>query len=188
VRKNYFKYIMKKNLNRKFYSGDTLKIAKSLLGCVLVRRIGKKEIRGVITEVEAYIGEDDLASHASKGRTPRTELMFGQPGYAYVYLVYGMYHCFNVVTGKKDFPAAVLIRAVKVDGIEYKKTNGPGKICKIFEIDRSLNGEDIANGGLIWIEKGGSISKEKVSVFPRIGVAYAKHCAEYLWRFRISEE
>jgi len=156
-------------LPRKFFNRDTLKVAQELLGCILVRKIGKQVVKAVITETEAYKGENDLASHASKGRTPRTELMFGEAGYAYIYLIYGMYHCFNIVTEKKDYPAAVLIRSVEITenspfrkgrwpkarGIfksssnpsfpkgEAIKLNGPGKICRELKIDKELNGWDI---------------------------------------------
>ena len=110
---------MKKVLGRSFYQKNTLNVAKGLLGCLLIRKVGRKIIRGKITEVEAYIGEDDLACHASKGRTSRTEIMYGEAGHAYVYMIYGMYHCLNVVTEKKNFPAAVLIRGVKIENIEH---------------------------------------------------------------------
>ncbi len=178
---------MKKLIKRNFYNRPTLEVAKDLLGCVLVREIGGNKLRGTITEVEAYVGIDDLASHASKGRTPRTEMMFGQAGHAYVYLVYGMHHCLNVVTGKKDFPAAVLIRSVAIDGIDKKKTNGPGKLCKVLEIDRTLNGTDMTSGKKLWIENGKRISADEIKSAPRVGVAYAKHCADYPWRFFIGE-
>ena len=112
-------------LKRSFYVRPTLEVARDLLGKILVRKTGRKEIRAVITETEAYVSEDDLASHASKGRTPRTEPMYGEAGHAYIYMIYGMYHCFNIVTEKKDFPAAVLIRAVKIEGLEYEKTTRP---------------------------------------------------------------
>ncbi|EKE15517.1 MAG: hypothetical protein ACD_11C00146G0004 [uncultured bacterium] len=180
---------MKRPLKRNFYNRDTLKVAQDLLGCVIARKIGKKEIRAMITETEAYIGEDDLASHASKGRTKRSELMFGEAGRAYVYMVYGMYHCFNIVTEKKDFPAAVLIRAVKIDDVEYKKTNGPGKLCKLLRIDRKLNGYDITKREKIWIESGDAkfLKSKKIKTDKRIGIDYAKHCKEYLWRFSLIE-
>jgi DNA-3-methyladenine glycosylase len=188
-------------LGRKFYQKNTLEIAQSLLGCVLVRKIGRKIIKAMITETEAYMGEDDLASHASKGRTPRTELMYGEAGHAYVY----MYHCLNVVTEQKNFPAAVLIRAVhpvksslkrgltssefnrvKIENVDHKKTNGPGKLCKFLEIDRKLNGWDVTAGEKLWIEKPDKkISKKLIKANKRIGIDYAKHCKEYLWRFTL---
>ncbi|HRY28343.1 MAG TPA: DNA-3-methyladenine glycosylase [Candidatus Moranbacteria bacterium] len=174
-------------LKRGFYNRNTLNVAKDLLGCFLIRKIGSRTIKAMITETEAYMGEDDLASHASKGRTPRTELMFGVAGRAYIYMIYGMYHCLNIVTEKKDFPAAVLIRAVKIEGIDYKKTNGPGKLCKVLKIDRKLNGKDITKKGNLYIEKPAQkISKKSIVVGRRIGIDYAKHCKEYLWRFTLS--
>ena len=192
-------------LGRKFYNQNTLKVAKALLGCFLIMEIApvkssasrgvkqfngvKKTIKAMITETEAYMGEDDLASHASKGRTPRTELMFGEAGHAYIYMVYGMYHCLNIVTEKKDFPAAVLIRAVKIENIDYKKTNGPGKLCKFLEIDMKLNGLDITTGEKLWIIKSTKkISKKLIKVDKRIGIDYAKHCKNYLWRFIIGQK
>jgi DNA-3-methyladenine glycosylase len=173
-------------LGKKFYERNTLKVAKDLLGCFLIRKVGNKIIKSVITETEAYMGADDLASHASRGRTPRTELMFGEAGHAYIYMIYGMYHCLNVVTEKKDFPAAVLIRGIKIESVDYKKTSGPGKLCKVLRIDRKLNGLDIINKEKLWIEKGNNLHGKIVSN-KRIGIDYAKHCREYLWRFTLAE-
>jgi DNA-3-methyladenine glycosylase len=147
--------------------------------------------RGMITETEGYVGEDDLASHASHGRTPRTQIMYGDPGRAYVYMIYGMYYCLNIVTEKKDFPAAVLIRGVELSLLDKERVgvrlDGPGKLCKFLKIDRKFNGWDITKGDKLWIEKG--IPKVQPSEFKkskRIGVDYAKHCKEYLWRFSLS--
>ena len=178
-------------LSKKFYQRDTLKVAQELLGCILVRKIKGKVIKAVIIETEAYKGENDLASHASKGRTPRTELMFGEAGRAYIYLIYGMYYCLNIVTEKKDYPAAVLIRGIKISGVDYKKTNGPGKICREMKINKELNGWDIAKGKKLWIATalaGSRLGREKtvkknIVAGRRVGVDYAKHCKEYLWRF-----
>jgi DNA-3-methyladenine glycosylase len=178
-------------LKRNFYQQDTLKVAQDLPGCFLVRQIGKKVIRGMITETEAYIGEDDLACHASRGRTPRTEIMYGEAGHAYVYMIYGMYHCLNVVTEKKNFPAAVLIRGLKIIGSptskipksDFLKLNGPGKLCKFLKIDRKLNGLDLTRGGKLWVEKGIRVKKSDIKSDKRIGIDYAKHCRHYLWRF-----
>ncbi|HAS00155.1 MAG: hypothetical protein US57_C0002G0043 [Candidatus Moranbacteria bacterium GW2011_GWC2_37_73] len=174
-------------LGKNFYKQNTLDVAKKLLGCVLVRKIGKKEIHAIIVETEAYVGEDDLASHASKGRMPRTELMYGEAGHAYVYMIYGMYHCFNIVTERRDFPAAVLIRAVAIDGVEHKKTNGPGKLCKFLEIDCNLNGWDVTMGDKLWIERGKRIVNAEIIKNKRIGIDYAKHCKNYLWRLTLPE-
>jgi DNA-3-methyladenine glycosylase len=175
-------------LGRNFYKKNTLKVAQDLLGCFLVRKMGNKIMKAMITETEAYMGEDDLASHASKGRTPRTELMFGEAGHAYVYMIYGMYHCLNVVTEKKDFPAAVLIRSVKIEGVDHRRTNGPGKLCKFLKIDRKLNGLDITTGKKLWIKKATQkISEKSIVAGKRIGIDYARHCKEYLWRFILKD-
>jgi DNA-3-methyladenine glycosylase len=184
-------------IHKKFYQRETLIIAQELLGCYLVRKIGKKTVRGMICETEAYIGEDDLACHASRGRTPRTEIMYGEAGHAYVYMIYGMYHCLNVVTEKKDFPADVLIRglanieqmASDYDGwyeIKNIRLNGPGKLCKFLKIDRKLNGWDVTKGEKLWIEKSNKVRKVyKVKKSKRVGVDYAKHCKDHLWRFNM---
>ncbi len=174
-------------INRKFYARDTLAVAKNLLGCFLIRQYRGKIIRAIITETEGYIGEDDLACHASRGRTPRTEVMYGNPGNAYVYMIYGMYHCLNVVTERRNFPAAVLIRAVKIENIDYKKTNGPGKLCKLLHIDRKLNQWDLTKTEKLWIEKPAqNTAKWNIIAGRRIGIDYAKHCREYLWRFNLN--
>lgn len=174
---------MVKTLRREFFERGTLVVAKELLGCFLVRKRGIKSIRARITEVEAYIGEDDLACHASRGRTARTEVMYGRAGRAYIYLIYGMYSMLNIVTEKKDFPAAVLIRAVEIDGVPKEKTNGPGKLTRVLKIDGKMNNWDLARGERIWIEKGKRKKNETISATKRIGIDYAKHCRHYLWRF-----
>lgn len=192
-------------LKKSFYSRPTLEVAKDLLGCYLVRRItpvksttsrgarigeqfdGVKEIRAVITDVEAYIGEDDLACHASKGRTPRSEVLYGEAGHAYVYLIYGMYYIMNVVTEKKDFPAAVMIRAIKIEGVDYAKTNGPGKVCREMKIGKEFHDFDITSGGKLWIERGKKIDPRGIISTTRVGIAYAEHCALYPWRFVLKE-
>ncbi len=172
-------------LKRSFYKKDTLKVAQGLLGCFLVRKINGKIIKGMITETEAYIGEDDLASHASKGRTPRTEIMYGEAGHAYIYMIYGMYFMLNIVTEKKGFPAAVLIRGIEASIEASKSLDGPGKLTKYFKIDKSLNRHDLTEGKKLWIERGSKISKSKIKSAKRIGIDYAKHCKHYLWRFYV---
>lgn len=174
-------------LKRSFYNRSTLDVAKDLLGCIIVRKIGKQETRALITDVEAYIGENDLACHASKGRTPRSEVLYGQPGHAYVYLIYGMYFILNVVTEKKEFPAAVMFRAIKIDGVEYKQTNGPGKICKVLQIDKSLHNWDLTKGEKLWIEKPKKTNEFEITEQKRVGIDYALHCKEYLWRFTLAQ-
>ncbi len=176
---------MQRTLPRSFFKRPTLKVAEELLGCILVRKIGRKTFRATITEVEAYVGEDDLACHASRGRTARTETMYGEAGHAYVYLIYGMYHCLNIVTEQKDFPAAILIRGVHIEGVPARETNGPGKLCRFLEIDRSFNGHDITQGEKLWIEKGTKVATKNIRASKRVGVEYAGVCAEYLWRFKI---
>lgn len=170
---------------RKFYQQDTLQVTQDLLGCFLIREYKGVVWKARITEVEAYIGEDDLACHARVGRTKRTETMYGSAGHAYVYLIYGMYNCLNIVTEAKDYPAAILIRGVEIEGVSKKETDGPGKLCRFLQIDRSHNGLDVTKAESIWIEKGKKYPDEKIFKSKRIGVEYAKHCKEYLWRFEL---
>lgn len=174
-------------LRQNFYNQNTLKVAQDLLGCFLVRKKGKKIIRVRITQTEAYRGFDDLASHASKGKTKRNELMFGKAGHAYIYLVYGMHWMLNIVTEEKDFPAAVLIRGVNFldekRGI-VRKMDGPAKLTKFFEIDGKINGIDITQKEILWVEKG-NFEKRKIQKSKRVGVDYASHCKEWEWNFRL---
>ncbi|OIP22294.1 3-methyladenine DNA glycosylase [bacterium CG_4_10_14_0_2_um_filter_33_32] len=178
-----------KRLDRSFFNRNTLTVAQELLGKFVIRKIDQKKIVSQIVETEAYMGFDDLASHASKGKTERTKIMFDKPGIAYIYMIYGMYYCFNIVTEKKDFPAAVLIRAIKPinnENIDYAdiKTDGPGKLCRFLEINKDFNGEDLITFSNLWIEDRGTIvSKNNIDTAKRIGVDYAKHCANYPWRF-----
>ncbi len=166
-----------------FYARPTLRVARSLLGKYLVRETSAGLRVGRIMEVEAYVGLQDRASHASRGRTKRTEVMFGRPGLAYVYLIYGMYHCLNVVTERADFPAAVLIRAVQE---EHELIDGPGRVCRSFTIDRELNRHDLTIGKTLWIEdRGNRIRRNWIGAFPRIGVNYAGAWAAKPWRFRL---
>ena len=131
-------------------------------------------IRSRIIEAEAYRGFNDQASHASKGRTNRTEAMFGEPGTIYVYLVYGLHHCLNIVTEKKDYPAAVLIRSVE-------SASGPGRVCRYFQIDKKLNGR--ALGRELWVKNSLNIPKSKILAVSRIGVGYAGESKDWPWRF-----
>lgn len=171
---------------RTFFQKPTLQVAETILGFYLVRKEGGKIIKARITEVEAYIGEDDLACHAKVGKTKRTETMYGEAGHAYVYLIYGMYHCLNIVTEAKDYPAAVLIRAVQTEGVPYKETNGPGKLCRFLKIDKKqFNGHDMVKGEKFWIEKGKKRKNEKIVTTPRVNIGYAGHCTDYLWRFEL---
>lgn len=177
---------MVSKLDKDFFLKDTRKVAKELLGKFIVRKVGSKKIEGMIVETEAYHGFDDMASHAAKKKTPRNEVMYDEAGKAYVYLVYGMHYCFNVVTCKKDFPAAVLIRAVLVEGFDKKTTNGPAKFTKFFSIDKSLNKLDITKSSKLWIEdKGVKVSSKDIFSTERIGVSYAGQSAKLPWRFYI---
>ncbi|MCR4433143.1 MAG: DNA-3-methyladenine glycosylase [Caldiserica bacterium] len=179
-------------LPRSFYLQDTLEVARSLIGKLLVHRVGESYLSGFIVETEAYVGPDDRASHASRGLTKRTAPMFGPPGHAYIYLIYGMYYCFNVVTERENYPAAVLIRALEpFEGIELmlerrkvksrrEIANGPGKLTLALGITREMNGWDLCTSDL-WIEEGRS--PEKIGQGTRIGVHYAGEWKEKPWRF-----
>ena len=174
---------MSKTLARAFFNRPTLTVARSLVGKYLVRENGTRAIAGRIIEVEAYVGTEDKACHASKGRTARTEVLFGPPGMSYVYLIYGMYHMLNVVTERADFPAAVLIRAIEVDG---ELIDGPGKLCRELGIDRSLHQVDLTAGRSVWFEdRGRRVPRNQIGTFARIGVEYAGLWARKPWRFRL---
>ena len=167
---------MIKKLGQDFFAKNTLGVAKNLLGKFLCRKLESGEvISAMITETEAYKGFKDKASHAYKGRTKRTEVMFGEAGTIYVYLIYGMYYCLNIITEKKDYPAAVLIRGV--EGI-----SGPGRLCRHFKIAKKLNTQKLVQE--LWIEdRGNKISRSKIKTSKRVGVNYAGECKNRLWRF-----
>ena len=170
-------------LSRKFFSRPTVEVARSLIGKFLVRENGRGLIAGKIIEVEAYVGPHDKACHASKGRTKRTDVLFGPPGISYVYLIYGMYHCLNVVTEPEEFPAAVLIRAIEVDGTLI---DGPGRLCRALNIDRELTRRDLTIGRDLWLEnRAVRVKQADVGAFPRIGIDYAGIWARKPWRFRL---
>jgi DNA-3-methyladenine glycosylase len=186
-----------KKLPRSFYSRSTLEVASDLLGKVLVRRFDGRRLAGRIVETEAYVGPHDLACHASKGHTPRTSIMFGPPGFAYVYMIYGFYFCLNVVTERKRFPAAVLIRGVEplesVDFMRQLRNNperdtnvasGPGKLCMAMSIDKRLNGEDLL-GQTLWIEDR-KLESGPILTSPRVGVDYAGEYKDKPWRFYLA--
>lgn len=188
-------------LKRNFFNRTTPLVARELLGKYLCRQINPsrgsgqaaKIIRARITETEAYCGEKDLACHSSKRRTKRTEVMFGPSGHAYIYLIYGMYHCFNVVTREEGKAEAVLIRAAEfpISKNQFPKTtiNGPGKLCRELGINRNLNGIDITKSNLLWFEEGrekiNPFDKLRVKKSKRIGVDYAGKWKDKLWRFYI---
>lgn len=171
-------------LNRSYFNRSTVQVARSLIGKYLVRDNGRGVVAGKIIEVEAYVGPEDKACHASKGRTRRTDVLFGPAGVAYVYLIYGMYHCLNVVTEREDFPAAVLIRAIEIEG---RLIDGPGRLCRELDVDRTLNRVDLTRGESLWLEERQSpVPSMAIGAFPRIGVDYAGLWAQKLWRFRLA--
>lgn len=191
-------------LPRDFYNRDTLTVAKELLGQYLVRELNGEQLICKITETEAYIGRCDKACHAyGYKRTARTETLFAEPGTAYIYMIYGMYHCLNFVTEPEGEPAAVLIRGLEaVSGTETLKKlrypgaadkltqyqqrnflNGPGKLCKALALDKSYNGIDLT-GNILYISTS-NISIAAIHSGPRIGIDYAEEAVHFPWRFWI---
>lgn len=169
-------------LPREFYRRGTLVVARDLLGRVLCRRIGPTAVRrGRIVEVEAYDGPADRASHAHRGRTERNAAMFAGGGIAYVYRIYGIHDCFNVVTGEAGYPAAVLIRAAEAPEPGASAT-GPGRLCRAFAIDRRLDGCSLV-GDALWLEEGSPAAERDVRRTPRIGVGSAGAWARRAFRF-----
>lgn len=162
-------------LPRSFYERPTLEVARALLGQTLVYR----QQRCRIVETEAYWGPDDRASHAGQGRTKRSEIMFGPAGYAYIYIIYGMHHCLNIVTEEEGFPAAILIRAAEPLG------RGPGVLCRELGLTREQNGADVTGGSELRVEPGPPV-EEQVLTSPRIGVDYAGEWALKPWRFYLN--
>ena len=170
-----------KKLGHTFFRQDAIKLARGLIGTVLVRRVGSKEYRARIVETEAYVGTHDLASHSSKGRTKRTEVMFGPAGHAYVYLIYGMYEMFNVVAGKKGGAQAVLIRAAEPLGDWKADLSGPGKLTRALRISRSVNGLDLTGNSVFLLSDPGY--SPRIRKTKRVGVDYAKEWKDALLRF-----
>lgn len=171
-------------LPRRFYDRDTATVARELLGKIVVHRTDGVERRGRIVEVEAYLGTHDLACHSAKGKTARTQIMFGPPGFAYVYLIYGVHHCLNVVTEREGNGAAVLLRAIEPLAGITERTNGPGLLCRALQIDKRRNGHDLLSDDLY------VTTPEREETFaivkrPRIGVDYAGAWARRLLRFYI---
>ena len=173
-----------RKLSRAFYDRDTIMVARELLGKSLVHVSRGVERIGRIVEVEAYLGAHDLAAHSARGMTERTKVMFGPPGHAYVYMIYGMHYCMNVVTEREGHASAVLLRAIEpvknVDG----RTHGPGLLCKAMHIDRRLNAHDLVSDDFYI---GATPKAEPLAIVkrPRVGVDYARHWATRLLRFYI---
>ena len=174
-----------KRLPRGFCDRPAIEVAPELLGKYLVRVEDGRQRIGRIVEVEAYLGEHDKAAHSSKGLTPRTRIMFGPPGHAYVYMIYGMHFCMNVVTGAEGEAAAVLLRAVEpVAGIEGR-TGGPALLCRAMGIDRRLNGHDLQSADF-FLAAPDDEPPIRIVKRPRIGVDYAGAWARRLLRFYIA--
>ncbi len=184
--------------NKNFFLNDTFEVAKGLLGAVLCTNINAKFTSGRIVEVEVYLGRTDKGSHAYGGRrTKRTETMYHSGGIAYIYLIYGLYSLFNVVTGMENVPHAILIRALEpLNGIDIMKnrrrtdnilnlTSGPGKLCSALNITREQNGSDLT-GDTVWIEQPeNSVLKNNIIRATRIGIDYAEEFIDKPWRFYI---
>lgn len=186
-------------LSRNFYTRGLLHVAKNLLGKILVKKCGSKILSGKIVEVEAYHGDYDEASHAFRGKTKRNEVMFEEGGHLYVYFTYGAHFCANVVAGKKGKGIAILIRAVEpIEGLDvmiknrfgkklirnketYNLTNGPGKLCQAFGINRNHNGTDLTRNEIYILDQPKIKSKE-IGVSSRIGITRS---VDLQWRFFI---
>ena len=202
-------------LPQEFYLGNTVEIARSLLGKYLVRQLEGQTLAGRITETEAYVGRCDKACHAyNYRRTERTAVMFGAPGRAYIYLIYGMYHCLNLVTEPEGEPSAVLIRGMEpVAGAEamyllrygskpltparWKHlTDGPGKLCRALGLTRAENGLDVTVDNTLFVCDTFPLfgtplplpSGERICAGPRIGVDYAEEARDFPWRFWLEKE
>ena len=177
-------------IDKEFYNRSAIDVANDLLGKVLVREVDGRILKGKIVETESYIGAIDKACHAYNGRrTKRTEVLYSDCGVAYVYFIYGLYHCFNVVTNEKDVAEAVLIRAIEpLNEFDYikKLTNGPYKLCLAYLIDKDLNGDKLYEQGKIYLEESEENDFEIVKT-KRIGIDYAEEAKDFLWRFYIKD-
>lgn len=194
-------------IDKEFYNRSAIDVANDLLGKVLVREVDGRILKGKIVETESYIGAIDKACHAYNGRrTKRTEILYSDCGVAYVYFIYGLYHCFNVVTNERDVAEAVLIRAIEplnefdyISQVRYKKqfkelsktqiknlTNGPSKLCLAYLIDKDLNGDKLYEQGKIYLEESEENDFEIVKT-KRIGIDYAEEAKDFLWRFYIKD-
>jgi len=192
-------------LTREFYARETLQVAEELLGKILVHEVNGVKLRGKIVETEAYIGSIDKACHAYGGKkTPRLMTLYGRPGIAYVYFIYGLYHCFNVITKEEGCPEGVLIRAIEpIEGVDVMSrlrfdkahdeltktqfknlTSGPSKLCIAMNIDKENDKQDLCTSEL-YIDN--PLEKEKVEIIKakRIGIDYAEEARDFLWRFYI---
>lgn len=188
--------IVAKKLPYRFYQHSTLAVAQSLLGCILRTKIDGKETSGIIVETEAYHQESDEASHSYRGLTKRTEVMFGPPGHAYVYFIYGAHFCVNVVTEAQGVGAAVLIRALEpligIPVMQHRRgtqellrlTNGPGKLCQALGITKAFNGESFLSSPNVSLLQGTRFSASQIITAKRIGISKSK---ELPWRFYLKD-
>ena len=187
-------------MNHSFFRQDTVELARKLLGCLLVHRTPDGVAGGMIVEAEAYVGAIDKACHAYRNRSERTEIMYHDGGYAYVYFIYGMHHCFNVVTGPEGEGNAVLIRALEpVIGLKLMQRrrntkslqnlcSGPGKVCLALDITKNEYGLDLCNADSpLHLIQYRHIPDAKIVASPRINVAYAEEAAAWPWRFYVKE-
>ncbi|OJW47239.1 MAG: 3-methyladenine DNA glycosylase [Alphaproteobacteria bacterium 41-28] len=170
---------MADRLSRDFFSRPTLTVAQELLGKIMI--FGTSA--GIITETEAYIGQDDPACHAARGKTPRNAVMFGPAGFSYVYFIYGMYHCLNFVTEEEGFPGAVLIRGLMLIEPSPLHLNGPGKLCRHLGITRDHNALDLTEHGTFYVKESPICPPYEAT--PRIGINKGQ---EKLWRFVIKNQ
>lgn len=186
---------------RDYFLGDALKIGPEILGNFLIRKIDNKIIKTKIVEVEAYVGPEDKGAHTyNNKKTLRTEPMFYEGGHAYVYLIYGMYNCINIVCQKEGKPEALLIRGLeplneldflfenrsKIKNM-YNLTNGPGKLCSALKIDREFSGYDLISGENLYLEKNENKENTEVIYSKRIGIDYAEEYKDKLWRFYLKD-
>ncbi len=163
-------------LPRSFYARATVEVARDLLGCYLVHG----ERAGKIVETEAYLGRHDLAAHASRGLTARTRVIFGPPGHAYVYLIYGMYWCLNLVAEPEGTPGCVLLRALEpVRGLDGTRPSGPGRLTRAMGITSRQNGADVTRGALV-VRRPEKAEEAEIVATPRVGI---RRCAEWPLRF-----
>lgn len=166
-----------------FFARPTLEVARELLGALLVHQLPDGPRVGRIVEVEAYIGPEDRASHAYRGKTARTWPMFGPPGHAYVYLIYGMHHCLNIVTEPEGYPAAVLLRALEPVAGLPQSASGPGRLCRAMGVDRRHNGRPVTAPPLYVLPAPQTPLSASVACGPRVGIDYAGDWAVRPWRF-----
>ena len=187
-------------MNHSFFRQDTVELARKLLGCLLVHCTPEGVAGGMIVETEAYVGAIDKACHAWRNRSERTEIMYGDGGYAYVYFIYGMHHCFNVVTGPAGDGNAVLIRALEpVFGLDLmckrRQTDklqnlcsGPGKVCQALAITKEEYGLDLCDPtSPLCLIRFRDVPDSRIALSPRINVAYAEEAATWPWRFYVKD-